>query len=190
MKVVVGIGNPGRSYAGTRHNVGFEVVDTVARGEGASFRETDGPAETAVLRRDDGERVLLVKPMTYVNLTGTVLAPLARSFGRPDEDGLLVVCDDLNLPVGRLRVRGKGSSGGHNGLKSVIEHWGSETFARLRLGVGGAAPGEAVGRVLGKFAPDERPAIEAAVARAAEAVRVWLREGLDACMNRFNPTEG
>ena len=186
MKVVVGIGNPGRKYRGTRHNVGFEVLDAAARAEGAAFRESEGPAETAAARLGD-DRVVLVKPLTYVNLTGTVLAPVFRSFGRPDgEDGLLVVCDYLNLPLGRLRIRGKGSAGGHNGLKSVIEHWGSDAFARLRVGVGAPRPGEAVDHVLGRFDAGERDAADAAVSRAAEAVGVWLREGLAAAMNRFN----
>src|SRR5439155_16934760 len=184
MKIVVGLGNPGLKYAGTRHNVGFEVIDYLARGPGCSaFREK---FEAFVAETKDGdEPVLLVKPLTFMNLSGRAVRAVLDFYKLPVE-ALLVVCDDFNLPLGKLRVRAKGSHGGQNGLRSIQEHLGTDAYARLRIGVGQPAPGDAVDFVLSKFRPGERKAAEEVVATAAQAVLVWARSGTEACMNRFN----
>ena len=184
MKVVVGIGNPGRRYEGTRHNLGFRAIDRLC-GRYAielSRRRFDalvGEGRTA------SARVLLVKPQTYVNLSGSSVAPLLRWHKRPLED-LLVVHDDLNLDLGKLRVRRKGSSGGHNGLASIIECLGSEAFGRVRIGIGRGRGSDAVAHVLGHFEPDEEPVAEQAIDAAADAIELWLDQGIDAAMNAFN----
>jgi PTH1 family peptidyl-tRNA hydrolase len=184
MKVVVGLGNPGPKYAGTRHNVGFEVVDYLAAGPGCSpFREKF-EAFVAELK-EAAETVLLVKPLTFMNLSGRAVRAVL-DFYKLSVESLLVVCDDFNLPLGKLRVRAKGSHGGQNGLRSIQEHLGTDAYTRLRIGVGQPAPGDAVDFVLSKFKPGERKAAEEAVATAAQAVLVWVRSGTEACMNRFN----
>lgn len=184
MKVVVGIGNPGSRYQKTRHNLGFEVVDRVAAQAGIALdrRRFDAKVGDGLV---GSQRVLLVKPQTYVNLTGTCVAPLLR-WHRSLPGDLLAVCDDLNLELGRLRLRPSGSSGGHNGLESIVECLGTDEFARLRLGIGRGPSGDAVEHVLGRFRPDEEEAAAAGVATAAEAVLAWIEHGLDVAMNRFN----
>jgi len=184
MKLVVGIGNPGPRYQRTRHNLGMRLVERLAAEEGIAltrrrFDALVGGGQVA------GRRVLLVKPQSYVNLTGQVVAPLARWHRCPPED-ILVVCDDMNLELGRLRLRRKGSSGGHNGLASIIEALGTEEFPRLRIGIGRAEDGDAVGHVLGRFRPEEEPVVEEALGRATAAVRTWLSLGIEAAMNEFN----
>jgi len=180
MKVIVGLGTPGRQYAGTRHNVGFMVVDVLAGGVG--FR-SQFQAEVAQVT-ETGVPVLLVKPETFMNLSGQAVRQVV-DFYKIDPADLLVVCDDAALPLGKLRVRAKGTHGGHNGLRSVQDHLGTTEYPRLRVGVG-AAKDDMVGHVLGSFRPGERAAVEDAVLRAVQAVGVWLRDGVDACMNRFN----
>jgi len=184
MKLVVGLGNPGPKYAGTRHNVGFEVVDYLARSPACSpFREK---FEAFVAEWKEGEEtVLLVKPLTFMNLSGRSVRAILDFYKLPVEQ-LLVVCDDFNLPLGKLRVRAKGSHGGQNGLRNIQEQLGTDAYARLRIGVGQPSPGDAVDFVLSKFKPGERAATEEAVANAAQAVIVWVRSGIEACMNRFN----
>jgi peptidyl-tRNA hydrolase, PTH1 family len=186
MKVIVGLGNPGPKYAGTRHNVGFEVVDYLAAGPGCSpFREKF-EAFVAELKEGD-ETVLLVKPLTFMNLSGRAVRAVLDFYKLPVEQ-LLVVCDDFNLPLGKLRIRTKGSHGGQNGLRSIQEQLGTDVYARLRIGVG--EPGhDAVDHVLSKFKPGERKAVEEAVATAAQAALVWLRQGAETAMNRFNGGE-
>ena len=184
MKLVVGIGNPGPRYQRTRHNLGMRLVERLAAEEGIAltrrrFDALVGDGQVA------GRRVLLVKPQNYVNLTGQVVGPLARWHRCPPED-ILVVCDDMNLELGRLRLRRKGSSGGHNGLASIIEALGTEEFPRLRIGIGRAENGDAVAHVLGRFRPEEEPVVEEALGRAADAVRTWLSRGIEAAMNEFN----
>jgi PTH1 family peptidyl-tRNA hydrolase len=183
MKVIVGLGNPGSRYAGTRHNVGFDVVDLLAQGVGTSpFRRR---FDAALAEFSDGaETVLLVKPERFMNLSGGSVRQVVDFYKLP-AGALLVVCDDMALPLGKLRVRAKGSHGGHNGLRDIAAHLGTDEYARLRVGVG-APRDEAVDHVLGRFRPAERPAITEAVQRAAEAALVWAREGVAACMNRFN----
>jgi PTH1 family peptidyl-tRNA hydrolase len=185
MKIILGIGNPGEDYADTRHNCGFLVVDRLAARAGVALRRARvrARAARAVLGR---EPVLLVKPDTFVNLTGEVVPTLLREQEAVPAD-LLVVCDDLNLPLGVLRARAGGSAGGHHGLESVIEYLGGDSkFPRLRIGIGAPAGGGAVGHVLGRFGKAEQAAMEAAFDRAADASACWAAEGIQACMNKFN----
>jgi PTH1 family peptidyl-tRNA hydrolase len=184
MKIVVGIGNPGKRYDATRHNLGFRVVDRLAAENGVDLtrRRFDALVGDGAI---GAQRVLLVKPQTYVNLSGSAVAPLLR-WHRGSLDDLLVVCDDLNLPLGTMRLRRGGGSGGHNGLKSIADCLGSEAFARLRLGISRPEGPDAVGHVLGRFAPDEAKHAAAAVALAIQAVRLWLDQGIEAAMNEFN----
>jgi peptidyl-tRNA hydrolase, PTH1 family len=183
VKWIVGLGNPGRRFEGTRHNLGFLVVERLRRETGAASR-----TNTPVLRRYDlrSEDLGLVMPQTFMNRSGVALAELGRT-ERIDPSELLVVADDLHLPLGRMRLRGSGGAGGHNGLKSVIEHLGTQDFARLRVGVG--RPDDAGGFadfVLEEFEEDEEPLLAEMVERACEASLTWSREGLAAAMNRFN----
>ena len=184
MKLIIGLGNPGPKYAGTRHNVGFDVIDYLAAAPGtSSFREK---FEALVAERQEGgEAVLLVKPLTFMNLSGRAVRA-ALDFYKLTADQLVVVCDDFNLPLGKLRVRAKGSHGGQNGLRNIQDQLGTDAYARLRVGVGQPAEGEAVDFVLSRFKPGERAAAADAVARAAQAAVVWATAGVEECMNRFN----
>jgi peptidyl-tRNA hydrolase, PTH1 family len=184
MKLIVGLGNPGPKYAGTRHNVGFDVIDYLAAAPGtSSFRER---FEALVAERQEGgEAVLLVKPLTFMNLSGRAVRAALDFYKLPVEQ-LLVVCDDFNLPLGKLRIRPKGSHGGQNGLRNIQDQLGTDAYARLRIGVGQPVVGEAVDHVLSRFKPAERAAAEDAVAKAAQAAVVWVTAGLEECMNRFN----
>jgi PTH1 family peptidyl-tRNA hydrolase len=183
MKVVVGLGNPGRKYAGTRHNVGFVVIDELAAGPGGFAFRNRFQAQMAD-GVESGVPVLLIKPETFMNLSGQTVRQVV-DFYKVEPADLLIVCDDTNLPLGKLRVRAKGTHGGHNGLRNIQEHLGTTEYARLRVGVG-AARDDMVDHVLGTFRPGERAAVEDAVARAVQAVVVWIRDGVEACMNRFN----
>jgi PTH1 family peptidyl-tRNA hydrolase len=180
---VLGLGNPGEEYRNTRHNVGFRVVEAVAQAAGASFGRRRFESLVAEAQMGNG-KVLLCKPQTFMNESGRA-ARAVRDFFNLDSAALLVVCDDFNLETGRLRARRGGSSGGHNGLESVTRELGTGEFPRLRLGIG-AATGGTVGYVLGRFRTEEREAIDRAVERAADAVRCWASEGIEACMNTFN----
>src|SRR5262245_22991741 len=183
MKVIVGLGNPGLKYAGTRHNVGFEVIDYLASGPGCSAFREKFEAFVAELKEGD-ETVLLVKPLTFMNLSGRAVRAVL-DFYKLTIEQVLVVCDDFNLPLGKLRMRLKGSHGGQNGLRNIQEQLGTDAYARLRIGVG--EPGfDAVDHVLSKFKPGERVTAEEAIATAAQAVLVWIRQGTEAAMNKFN----
>jgi PTH1 family peptidyl-tRNA hydrolase len=186
MKLVVGLGNPGEKYRGTRHNVGFEVVDQlVQRHVPRGWEMSPAEAFEARWRRDD-DPVLLVKPLTFMNLSGRAVQALGH-FYKVEPGDLLVVCDDVNLPLGRLRARASGSEGGHNGLRSIAEALGTIDYARLRVGVGrGDDRRDLADHVLARFDPDETSAIEDAIARAADAVEMWTGEGLTRMMNTFN----
>lgn len=187
MKLIAGLGNPGRQYVGTRHNVGFEVLDELARRHGLRFEGS--PAEALMARWRDapgGDAALLVKPLTFMNLSGQAVGELARYFriALPD---VFVVVDDAALELGRLRARASGSAGGHNGLKSVAEHLGGDDYPRLRIGVGrGAAERDLADHVLSRFDADEQPVVADATTRAADAVEMFLASGIGPVMNAFN----
>lgn len=179
-RIIVGLGNPGREYADTRHNVGFMILDRIAASAGASFR-ADKKWQARVAVTGD---VWLCKPQTYMNLSGESVTALAH-FYKIEPSQVLVVLDDMALPLGRLRLRESGSAGGHNGLQSVLEHLGTQAIPRLRVGIGAAA-GEATGHVLGKFALAERPLLDEALSRATEAIAFAQKNGFAAAMNNYN----
>jgi PTH1 family peptidyl-tRNA hydrolase len=182
LSLIIGLGNPGRQYEGTRHNVGFDLVDRIAAAEGVSFKsEPRFQAHIAKL----GDGTLLMKPQTFMNLSGRSVRQL-MAFFKWDLERVLVVYDDVALPLGHLRFREKGSAGGHNGIKSIIQHLGGDGFPRLKLGIGAAHPGEMTGHVLGKFAPDEREDLQNMLATAREAVQVSRSQGIALASNRFN----
>ena len=184
MKVIVGLGNPGSRYAGTRHNVGYAVVDLLAQSPHASRLSGRFQAQLAELR-EDSCRVLLVKPETFMNLSGRCVREALDFYQLPLED-LLVVCDDINLPLGRLRFRARGSHGGHKGLRDIQNHLGTTEYARLRIGVGSPGDRDLVDYVLGRFGPTEQAIMDDAVRTAAQAVMVWVERGTEVCMNQYN----
>ena len=188
MKIVVGLGNPGRNYTGTRHNVGFAVVDSLASGPSVGRFQSRFQAQVAEYM-EGNEKVLLLEPETFMNLSGRSVRQAVDFYNLPVSD-LLVVCDDFNLPLGKLRVRAKGTHGGHNGLRDIQNHLGTTEYARLRVGVGAPKPDEAVDHVLGRFRPSERPVIDEAVALAVQAVVVWITRGVADCMNEYNADRG
>ncbi|MFN3466096.1 MAG: aminoacyl-tRNA hydrolase [Candidatus Brocadiales bacterium] len=184
MKIVVGLGNPGAKYSKTRHNMGFMVVDKLAeklrtKVEGKRFHALVG--EKVI----DGETLLLVKPLTYVNESGRTVKELLENYSCP-MSSIMVICDDLNLPLGKLRIRRKGSSGGHNGLESIISYLDSKDFPRMRIGIGSPLHGEAREYVLSPFLKEEGAEVELALERAYEALLDWMRGGVEECMKRFN----
>ena len=184
-RLVAGLGNPGRQYAGTRHNVGFMILDELASRAGTTFRhESKWDAEVA-----STEGVWFLKPSSFMNLSGVPVRAFADFYKLP-HDSVLVVLDDVALPLGRLRFRRNGGSGGHNGLQSVLNHFGTESVPRLRVGIG-ASEGSAglTGHVLGTFAPAEKPLVERAITRAADAITTAQSAGLEAAMNQFNQLE-
>ncbi len=185
MKLVVGLGNPGARYHDTRHNVGFRVADEVARRAGATQWREQHQALVAKVRVGE-EAMLVAKPVTFMNLSGAAVADLA-GFYKVAVPDVLVVLDEAALPLGRLRAGRRGSAGGHNGLKSVIDRLGSSEVPRLRIGVGrGDVKWDLADHVLGAFAPEEREAVEAAVLRAADAAVMFVTEGIERVMNVFN----
>jgi PTH1 family peptidyl-tRNA hydrolase len=183
MKVVVGLGNPGKRYDGTRHNVGFAVLDSLAESPRAGRFQSRFQAQVCELVEDAG-KLLLVKPETFMNLSGRCVREVMDFYQMPLTD-LLVVCDDINLPLGKLRVRAKGTHGGHNGLHDIQNHLGTTEYARLRLGVD-APRDDAIDHVLGRFSAAERKVIDDAVLLVAQAVLVWAGQGVEACMNQYN----
>ncbi len=187
MKVISGLGNPGERYRLTRHNVGFRVVDLLADRWGLTGKGSvrDGAARLEAVR--PAARVLLVKPVRYMNGSGPPLKAAMRQTDADPAVDLLVIADDVDLPLGRIRLRRSGSAGGHNGLRDIISTLGSNEFARLRVGIGRG--GETVDHVLATFKPDERELADVAIATAADAAEVWLREGIDEAMNAFNGTD-
>lgn len=187
LKLIVGLGNPGPQYEHTRHNVGFMVLDAMAGRFGAEIKRRKFNSLTAEIA-DGPQKLLLLKPQQFMNRSGHSVAE-AAGFYRVDAADLLVVTDDLALEVGRLRLRAKGSAGGHNGLKDVIAALGTDAFSRLRIGIGSRGSQSGADYVLSKFAPDEKPLIEQAVQTAVEAVLCWVRQGAEATMTRFNVKE-
>jgi len=185
MKLIVGLGNPGVEYADTRHNVGWRVAEALALRWGAAGWKQKCDAAVAEVR-PTGVRAALVRPTTWMNRSGLAVRQLA-TFWKVEVEDLLVVSDDLALPLGRLRLRAGGSSGGHNGLESVIGEVGSEAFARLRVGIGPGPSGEGQADfVLARFAEVEKPVIAQAIEEAAAAAECWVVRGLSEAMNRFN----
>lgn len=187
MKLIVGLGNPGREYRDTRHNVGFQVVDEIARRHQLSWAVAPGQVpDTMLAKRYGPEPWMVAKPLTYMNRSGDAVAALARYFGVADED-LLIVVDDIDLPFGRLRARGHGSAGTHNGLRSVVDRLGSTRFPRLRLGVGrGDARRDLASHVLSSFEADERAALESFIGRAADAAEMFAAADIAQVMNTYN----
>lgn len=179
-RLIVGLGNPGGDYAETRHNAGFMVLDRLAARAGAVFKAEKKWQALAV----STSLGWLCKPQTYMNLSGESVSALGH-FYRIEPSQVLVVLDDMALPLGRLRLREKGSHGGHNGLRNIIDHLGTDVIPRLRVGIGAAA-GEATGHVLGRFSPAERPLVDAAINRAADAVEHAQSHGFPAAMNLYN----
>ncbi|NUP98329.1 MAG: aminoacyl-tRNA hydrolase [Armatimonadetes bacterium] len=183
-RVIVGLGNPGSQYQSTRHNVGYMVVDRLLQRWGCSRSRSKFEAELFEPPHREGLSLLLVKPLTYMNLSGKSVAGVLR-FYNVELAHLMVVCDDFNLPLGRLRLRREGSHGGQRGLADTITRLGTNQFPRLRIGI--AAPGgDAIEHVLGSFHPDERPLVADAVERSCDALELWCREGIEAAMNRYN----
>ena len=184
MKLIVGLGNPGDEYRDTRHNVGFMVADTIATRHALGWRHRN----QVLLAKNFGvDAFLVAKPLTYMNRSGDVVGELMRYYGVGPED-LLVIVDEAALPFGRLRARARGSAGGHNGLKSIIERLETTEFARLRLGVGRGDPRrDLADHVLTRFEPGERAELEAFIARAADAAEMFAVDGIEKVMNQYNP---
>lgn len=186
MKVIAGLGNPGKKYEGTRHNVGFDVVRELTRRSGGEFPRLKFDALVTECAAWRGHRVALVAPQTFMNLSGRSVRAV-RDFYKLELSDILIVCDDVNLPVGQLRLRKSGSAGGQKGLADIVRQLGSEEVPRLRLGVGGRPEHmDLADHVLGRFNASEESTVNEAVMRAADACETWLESGLDAAMNRFN----
>jgi len=184
-KLIVGLGNPGKEYDGTRHNIGFAVIDAFARVHGIAVTKRDHQALVGDGRVGD-TRVFLIKPQTYMNLSGQSVAAFLRQKPLALTD-MTVVTDDIALPVGKLRLRAEGSAGGHNGLKSLIAHLHSQAFPRLRFGVSAPRdPSVQIDFVLGSFRKSEQRDVEETIDRAVAALETWLAEGIEPAMNRFN----
>lgn len=187
MYLIVGLGNPGKEYANTRHNVGFMVLDALAKKYGLSFGKKEKKADTAsgtIL----GKKVLLARPQTYMNLSGEAARGL-MDFYKIDIDHVLVVSDDLDIPLGTLRLRANGGAGGQRGVKSIIQHLGTQDFNRVRFGIG-RPPGkmEPSAYVLQAFKGDDEILAQEVIDRAVKAIETWLTEGIEAAMNKHNGT--
>lgn len=184
--LIVGLGNPGVAYENTRHNIGFQVLDQLGERQKKPIQRLKFKALTNLFTIS-GEKVLVMKPVTYMNLSGEAVRQAADFYKIPP-DRVLVVSDDTALPVGRLRIRVKGSAGGHNGLKNIIQHLGTDQFPRLRVGVGEKPHPDydMADWVLGKFVGEDKKAIDAAVKRAADAIECILDQGIDRGMGKFN----
>lgn len=186
MFIIAGLGNPTGEYAGTRHNIGFDVIDVIAERNHISVMECK---HKALIGKGhiDGQRVILVKPQTYMNLSGEAVGEIARYYKADPETELIVIYDDVSLAVGQLRIRKKGSAGGHNGIKNIIAQLGSDVFLRIKMGVGEKPKGyDLADYVLGHFNREERKIMDESANRAAEAVRYMLRDETDAAMNLYN----
>jgi PTH1 family peptidyl-tRNA hydrolase len=184
-KLIVGLGNPGPRYRQTRHNVGFAVVAEIGHRHGIKAR----PRTSSLLGegRVAGQAVALAEPTTMMNASGRAVAALTRALNVHDLRQLLVIVDEMDLPLGTIRIRGQGSAGGHNGIKSIIQTLGTQDFPRMRVGVGRPPPGEdPVDYLLSRFTPKQREMMDEAVRRAADAVEFWLQHGTEEAMNQFN----
>jgi PTH1 family peptidyl-tRNA hydrolase len=187
--LIAGLGNPGPKYAANRHNVGFRCVERLGIALGLTFDKDQKQARLA-LGDFDGRRVVLAKPQTFMNESGRAIVPLTR-FYKVQLECLLVVYDDLDLPLGTVRLRPEGGSGGHKGMRSIIEHLGSRDFPRLRIGIG-RPPGrmDPAAYVLQDFSADEGPLLEETLERAVAALETWLRQGVEMAMDRYNRRPG
>ncbi len=186
MYIIVGLGNPGKDYENTRHNVGFMVIDEAARKYNISVNEKK---HKAIIGKGfiAGQKVILAKPQTFMNLSGESVRDIIDYYKIDETTELIVISDDISLDVGQLRVRKKGSAGGHNGLKNIILHLGHDEFRRIRMGVGEKPSGyDLADYVLGHFPQDEKELIEESVKKAVEALEVIVTDGPDAAMNQFN----
>lgn len=186
MYIIVGLGNPGKEYENTRHNIGFQTVDRLAETWGISLLEKK---HKAMIGKGviDGQKVILAKPMTYMNLSGESVRELVDYYKVDETAQLIIISDDISLPPGQLRIRKKGSAGGHNGLKNIIQHLGHDEFIRLKMGVGEKPAGyDLKDYVLGHFTGDEKKQMQEAAGRGAEAIRRIMEQGPDAAMNEFN----
>jgi len=181
--VIIGLGNPGRQYEDTRHNVGFMLLDRLAASAGVAFQSA--PKFQCHLAKLPDGGTLLLKPQTFMNLSGRAIRQVL-SFHKWLPENILVVYDDAALALGTLRFREKGSAGGHNGIKSILEHLGTDAFPRLKIGIGSSEHGSMVGHVLGKFSPDERPLLENTLATALEAVQLARSQGIATAANRYH----
>ncbi len=185
MKAIIGLGNPGREYAGTRHNVGFDAVTALADKYDLKIKDkkfkalvTDGIIE--------GQRIILVHPQTYMNLSGESVRAVVDYYHLEPEE-IIIVCDDINLDIGRLRIRKKGSAGGHNGLKNIISELGTDGFPRIRIGVGEKPEGwDLAKHVLGRFSEEDDRVIRDILKEAVGALETWLSDGIDTAMNKYN----
>lgn len=188
MKLIVGLGNPGKKYALTRHNFGFRLLDELADRLGFCFKHNARfQAEAASLSDPRHEKLFFLKPQTFMNQSGAAVAPFARFYKIAVKD-ILAVFDDVDLPLGKIRFARAGSAGGHNGIKSLIETLGTQDFPRLKLGIGRPAvvPKDTADHVLEKFTKDEEKAVKDVLSRAAQAVGVYLKEGIESAMNQYN----
>lgn len=181
--LIIGLGNPGRQYEDTRHNVGFMVLDRLASAAGVAFQSS--PKFQCHLAKLPDGGTLLLKPQTFMNLSGRAIRQV-MAFHKWLPEQILVIYDDAALPLGTLRFREKGSAGGHNGIKSTIEHLGTDGFPRLKIGIGSSQPGNMVGHVLGKFSSDERPQLENTLATALDAVQLARSQGIAVAANRYH----
>lgn len=184
MTIIIGLGNPGRKYLDTRHNVGFEFVDCLAKKHNIKVKKLECRALTGI-GRIEGQEVLIAKPQTFMNASGESVRSLLEKYHCKESD-IIVVYDDISLPVGRIRIRKKGSAGGHNGIKSVIYQTNSDQFARLKIGVGGPEEDSLVDYVLGKFSKEETKKLVELVPIVCEALETMITAGADTAMNRFN----
>lgn len=185
MPVIVGLGNPGRKYAGTRHNIGYEVIDTLVESLSVRMGPGKGPFHVGDVHYR-GHKLVLVKPTTYMNRSGDAVISVLNWF-KVDSEECLICYDDLNLPVGTIRLRPHGSAGGHNGIKDIIQKLGTDRFPRLRIGIGDSFPeGRQVDYVLSRFSGSERKAINEVLEHSARAVFTFVTEGIDEAMNKFN----
>ena len=186
MFIIAGLGNPTKEYDNTRHNIGFEAIDALADKYRISVMDVKNKALTGkgII---NGQKVILVKPLTYMNLSGESIRPIADYYKIDVETQLIVISDDISLPPGQIRVRKKGSAGGHNGLKNIIRNLGSEEFQRIRIGVGEKPKGyDLADYVLGHFSKEERPLMEEGVEKAVKAAEIMLTGDVDQAMNEFN----
>ncbi len=186
MFVIVGLGNPGRQYEGTRHNIGYDVVDALARKHGIKIKDIK---HKGIMGKGSvyGEKVFLVKPLTFMNLSGECVREIIDYYKVDEKAQLIVVADDVSLEPGQIRMRKKGSAGGHNGLKSIIQHFGHEEFMRIKMGVGDKPSGyDLAGFVLGHFDKKEQQIMDESIGNAIAAIECIMEDGIDKAMNLYN----